>query len=532
MRKFSTCCLLFALVCLVLFGCSAKPDVAEMDTFFDDWRFSAEESRGHSPVQEVEAYDVAEFVAELEPEVDVIPEPPLPTTLVNLQLRDVPLGALLQALSRAAGQNIVFGSAIHAKNVSIHLDNIPWDQAFRSVIAVHGLTYVWEGDILRVLTLEDMQNDLRVAEVRRGKYEQARETERLAPLIARVLRINYGEPAKLKDSLLELLTRGPDETPHGSINVDEHSNSLVIKASREDQERILNMVRHLDKPRSQIQIKATIVEATKDTARDLGIQWGGRRAGFNQSQPWMLSPSVGLQQPSVPLAGTGDFPLGDNATPSFNTGQGPMGMAGNFPANLAAASAGMGLNFIIGSTNYLEVQLSALQQAQKVNILSSPSITTMDNQMAYTENGERVPYVTYDSDGDKVVSFEDAVLRLEITPHTVGSNLLRMKINVKKDEVDFSRQVDGNPLIIKKQTETNLIVENGETIVISGLTKQRDIMEDSGVPGLKNVTALGWLFKRENKGQLMEEVLIFITPTILPTRAMQKSAPVVVEPES
>lgn len=532
MRKFSPTFVLFALGCLILSGCAAKPKVAEMDTFFDDWRFKAEEARGHSPVQELEVFDVAEFVAELEPEVEVVPEPDLPTTLVNLQLRDVHLGALLQALSRAAGQNIVFGSAIHAKNVSIHLDNVPWDQAFRSVIAVHGLTFVWEGDILRVLTLDDMQNDLRVAEVRRGKYEQARETERLAPLIARVVRVNYGEPAKLKESLLELITKGPDEKPHGSINVDEHSNSLVIKASRDDQDRILNMVRHLDKPRSQIQIKATIVEATKETARDLGIQWGGRRVGYNQSQPWMLSPSVGLQQPNIPLPGTGEFPGGGYATPSFNTGQGPMGMAGNFPANLAGASAGMGLNFIIGTTNYLEVQLSALQQDGKLNILSSPSITTMDNQMAYTENGERVPYVTYDSDGDKVVRFEDAVLRLEITPHTVGTNLLRMKINVKKDEVDFSRQVDNNPLIIKKQTETNLIVENGETIVISGLTKQRDILDESGVPGLKNAPGLGWLFKREGKGQLMEDVLIFITPTILPTRAMHQPAPVDIEPES
>ncbi|SDB34512.1 type IV pilus assembly protein PilQ [Desulfonatronum thiosulfatophilum] len=530
MRRFFTSSPLFALVCLVLLGCSAKPEVAEMETFFDDWRLMAEVTRGHSPLQELEAYDVAEFVAELEPELEVLPEPPLPTTLVNLQLHDVPLGALLQALSRAAGQNIVFGSTINAKNVSILLDNVPWDQAFRSVIAVHGLTYVWDGDILRVLTLEDMQNDLRVAEVRRGKFEQARETERLAPLIARVVRINYGEPAKLKDSLLELITKGPDEKPQGSINVDDHSNSLVIKASRDDQDRILNMIRHLDKPRSQIQIKATIVEATKETARDLGVQWGGRRV--NHSHPWMLSPSVGLQQPSVPLAGAGNYPLGDPATPSFNTGQGPMGMASNFPANLAAASAGFGLNFIIGSTNYLEVQLSALQQDGKLNILSSPSITTMDNQMAYTENGERVPYVTYDRDGDKTVRFEDAVLRLEITPHTVGSNLLRMKINVKKDEVDFTRQVDGNPLIIKKQTETNLIVENGETIVISGLTKQRDTFDETGVPGLKNVTGLGWLFKRENKGQLMEDVLIFITPTILPTRAMQQTSPFSIDPES
>jgi type IV pilus assembly protein PilQ len=166
--------------------------------------------------------------------------------------------------------------------------------------------------------------------------------------------------------------------------------------------------------------------------------------------------------------------------------------------------------------NILDIQLSALQKDGKLNILSSPSITTMDNQKAFTENGEKVPFVTTDKDGNREVKFEDAVLRLEITPHVIDESYLSMKILVKKDEVDTSRTVDGNPFIIKKQTETQLIVQDGETIVISGLTKQRGMDSESGVPWLKDVPVLGWIFKGQGKSESMEDVLIFITPKILP----------------
>jgi type IV pilus assembly protein PilQ len=129
-----------------------------------------------------------------------------------------------------------------------------------------------------------------------------------------------------------------------------------------------------------------------------------------------------------------------------------------------------------------------------------------------------VPYVTTESSGGalvKTVKFEIAALRLEITPHIIDGKNMKLKIVVKKDEVDQSRTVEGNPYIIKKQTETNLIVQDGETIVISGLSKQKQQDGTSGIPGLKDIPVLGWLFKGESKSETMEEVLIFITPNIL-----------------
>jgi type IV pilus assembly protein PilQ len=203
-------------------------------------------------------------------------------------------------------------------------------------------------------------------------------------------------------------------------------------------------------------------------------------------------------------------------------------MAIDFPVGDAAITtaggvSALGLAFGTVGGNILEMQLTALQSKGKLNILSSPSITTLDNQMAFTENGERVPFVSY-SDGDQEVSWEDAVLRLEITPHVIDGQTLKMKILVKKDEVDTSRTVAGNPFIIKKQTDTTLMVRDGETIVISGLSKQRNSSGDSGVPGLKDVPGLGYLFKADSRAETMEEVLIFITPRILKPEVLSQKA--------
>ena len=186
----------------------------------------------------------------------------------------------------------------------------------------------------------------------------------------------------------------------------------------------------------------------------------------------------------------------------------------------AGGVASLGLMFGSIGGNILDLQLNALQKDGKLNILSSPSITTLDNQKAFTENGEKVPYSTLDTSvtpPTRTVKFEDAVLRLEITPHVIDGRNLSMKILVKKDEVDTSRTVEGNPFIIKKQTETSLIVQDGETIVISGLTKQRGANSDSGVPWLKDDPRPGLAFQGGGEElEKMEEVLIFITPKILP----------------
>jgi len=166
--------------------------------------------------------------------------------------------------------------------------------------------------------------------------------------------------------------------------------------------------------------------------------------------------------------------------------------------------------------NVLQTQLTALATDGKINIVSQPSLTTLDNNMAFTENGEKVPYVSTSQNGTNV-QFVDAVLRLEMTPHIIDDRNLRLKITVKDDEVvtDTSQWVQGNPPITKKETDTTLIVEDGSTIIISGLAKHTKSDSDQGVPGFKDVPGLGHLFKESNKQSSKDDLLVFITPTVL-----------------
>jgi type IV pilus assembly protein PilQ len=362
------------------------------------------------------------------------------------------------------------------------------------------------------MALEDMEHDIRLATT-----VDKRRSQRLVTMIVNV---DFADANKLKESVKELLTKDRDGKVRGSVSVDEHTNALIIQATREDLERIKPMLEKLDKPIPQIAIKANIVEASKDTARDLGVMWGGVYGNVVNSNQYIITPggSGGTYGTVTPPAVVGPY------TPTTgSTGIGGQGMGVNFPIDPTkiAAAGGVGsLGLIFGTLggSFLEVQLQALQRDGKVNILSSPSITTLDNQTAYTENGERVPYVATTSTGGQVtqeVKFEDAVLRLEVTPHVIDGKNLKMKIKVKKDEVDTTRTVQGNPYIIKKQTESTLIVQDGETIVISGLTKQTATLNSTGLPGLKDVPGLGWLFGTDGSSKLFQEVLVFITPHIL-----------------
>ena len=336
---------------------------------------------------------------------------------------------------------------------------------------------------------------------------QKRESKQAEQLVIRVIPIDYAKPKDLQEMLKEYLSRDEKGNALGSIMVDEHSNSLVVNAVQDDIDRLVSLIRELDKPIAQILIESNIVEATKEAARGLGIQWGGAYTGDG----FFVTPG-GTGGQTDPNTNTQTY---DPAT--GQTGIGGQGFAANFPIDLITGGSGAALGLMFGKIggNILDMQLLALQNEGKLNILSSPSIITMDNQVAFTENGARVPYVSQSGLSGTEVKFEEAVLRLEIKPHVISHDTLKMEITVKKDEADPVRNVLGNPFIIKKQTKTTLIAKDGETIVISGLTKETTQEAERGVPGMKDTPLLGWLFRSHQTTNTMEEVLIFITPHIL-----------------
>ena len=532
-RRLGTLLCRFAAVLLgawLAAGCSGGTTLKK-EPFFEKWQTMEETSRGHSPTGRPPSSDVRDVIAKIGPG-ETAGKPaaairPLPKNEVSLKMRQADVKAVLRSLALAAGLNILVKNEVKGE-ISVDFRAVPWDQAFTSILRNQGLTYEpkpWDGGIIRVMSLEDQDRDLkrRTLEMNTKWMED--------PLPPVVIPIEYGDPKKIMDNLKDMLTKDKDGKPKGAIKVDEHSNSLIISAIRQDLEEMLPIIEKIDKPTHQILIKANIVEATKDTARNLGVQWGGmygRRVGRDTLYVTPGGTTAGTATGAAGTTGVGPYsPFAGAYTP---TAEGDKGIAGQgYGVNMPAAAIGtavpgsLGLIFGTIGGNVLELQLSALQQDNKINILSSPSITTLDNQTAYTENGERVPYVSTATSTTGItqdVKFEDAVLRLEIKPHVIGEKNLKMDILVKKNEVDNTRNVLGNPYIIKKETKTTLIVQDGETIVISGLTKQRTGGTESGIPGLKSIPGLGWLFKTLGTSESMEEVLIFITPTILPPQGM------------
>jgi len=494
---------LLGLMCLL--GCSQDIQNTKKDHFFEKWNTLAENSQGHSPAEKQKKIDVKPVYDKKSQSSALVGEmvKKLPTKTINLTMRQAELKAVLRALAKSVDYNLLVKNDLKGE-VSVDFHSVPWDQAFTGLLKTHGLSYSWEGNVIRVMTVDDMEQELK-------QKINMRDIQWVEPLMNPiVIKIDYADPKKLEKTLQGFLTKDKDGKARGSVILDEHSNSLVISANAQDLAQMIPIIEKLDRPTQQVLIKANIVETTKSIARDLGVMWGG---GYS----------------------TGDYFVRGGGTRTSSTSDinpiagGPVGIGGrgfvsNFQASNLTSTAAGSLALLVGTIggNVLELQLQALQQENKLNILSSPSITTLDNQKAFTENGERVPYVTIQQSGGSTsgttytTNFVDVVMRLEITPHIIDGKNLKMTIFVQKDDVDMTRKDSlGDPYIIKKQTQTSLIVNDGETIVISGLTKKTRSDSDKGWPWLKDVPVLGWLFKADSKSDSMEEVLIFITPHIL-----------------
>ncbi len=510
---------------IFLMGCSGDLKRTKKDPFFEKWSTLAEKSQGHSPEASPKKINLTTS-PENKLQTEAVKEEAarkLPTKPINLTMRQADLKAVLRAMAKAVNRPILVKNDLKG-DVSVDFRQVPWDQAFTGLLKAHGLSYVWEGNLVRVMTSEDLERELK-------QKVQQRDIQWVEPLMDPVIiKIDYADAKKLEQTLKGFLTTDKDGKTRGSVVFDEHSNSIIISSTARDMARMIPIIEKLDKPTPQVLIKANIVETTKGTARDLGMMWGGMYRGNLGGTNHYITPG-GTNGVIDPVTNALTY------TPTQQKGISAEGFASNFPIPNIASAAGAGsLGLMIGTLggNLLEVQLQALQQDNRLNILSSPSITTLDNQKAFTENGERVPFTTLESNSGgaptQTTKFEDVVLRLEITPHVIDGKNLKMTISVKKDEVDMTRKSSlGDPFIIKKKTETVLIVRDGETIVISGLTKQRISDSTAGWPLLKDIPVLGYLFKADNKNEAMEEVLIFITPHILQVAGLDEKSPVPVQ---
>ena len=497
------------MVCLltaVAFGCASSKQETASTKFFEEWKAKVEESQGYSPARKIRSREGLDPSApDKEPDSLTPLEKDLPTRKVTMKMSDIDVSVLLRALARVANQNIMLNEKVTGK-VNINITDAPWDQTFLGLLRTQGLTYTWEGDIIRIMTIQDMENELK-------REVQKNELARVEPHVTRILKINYAEASKLRNNMQQFISSGgEDGTSLGNVLVDEHTNSLIVQANPKDVRRIIDVVEVLDRPTSQILIEAQIVETTNDTARALGVQWGGLLYGSSNGKNYWMGP--GQEFPP----GTSIFDENLQEVVALPEA----GQVSNFPVTLPDG-IGLSLGFLFQNigNSILSAQLQALQEEGLLNILSSPSITTLENQISLIESGDRIPIQTVEN-GEVSIQYIQAVLKLEVTPNVIDGETLKLKIVVNKDEPDFSRTVAGNPTIITRKAETNVILFNGQTTVIGGLSEEKTATGSQGIPYLKDVPGLGWLFGNKTKANEMDELLIFITPYILEERPLDQ----------
>ncbi len=472
--------LFFSFIIILLPSCATEKKKAKHDPFFDKWKIKAEKSKGYSPVIKRRIVDLP-AIKETEPgeKPTVEIKKSLPTKEISLSMHNVELATLIRTVARAVNIPIVINESVKGK-ANLYMQKQPWNQVFRAVLESNGLTYSWVGNIIRIMTLEDRDLELK----RKGQEKDLKKFEKkLQDLEIKVISINYAQAKDFKANLTDLLTKGDDGKVRGSIKVDSHTNSLIIHAIRSDIDSIITLIEELDRPTRQVKIEAHIVIAQRTISRELGIAWSGTR---------YTGAGGGAAGGTLPTATGSTFDAASSAT----------GLALGYYTQKLGKYA-------------LDAQLTALESDGKIKILSSPSITTLDNQLAVIESGEQIPYNKLDEAGNTTTAFVDAVLKLEVTPHIIDSNTLSLKIKTNKDEAGTPSTPGGTPPIITKKAETKVVLFDGQTTVIGGLQEENIDDTDYGVPILKDIPLLGYLFKGTDKTSVMTDLLIFITPYIL-----------------
>ncbi|MFQ5443289.1 MAG: type IV pilus secretin PilQ, partial [Nitrospinales bacterium] len=349
-------------------------------------------------------------------------------------------------------------------------------------------------DIIRIATQKKLAQEAR----ERLAAEKAKAAEDIAEeeseeLITEVRRINYADIEELTKSLQSLRDAwAVGKSDRGRITTDQRTNTVILTDVRAHINEMIELINTLDIQMPQVMIESRIVEVTRNVAKDLGIQWGGS-----------VSTTTDKEFPNTIEGGAG------NLTSD--------GFIVDLPAAAVVPTSGASLGLALGSLTkdvILDIQLSALETQGKGRILSTPKVTTSDNKEAKIMSGRKIPYATVSSDGTQI-EFVDAVLSLTVTPHITADNFIQMKIKAKKDAADFSNQVLGTPTITIKEADTEVFVKDGDTAVLGGLYESEVSKTRSQVPWFGDIPFLGNLFKNSADSEDIDELLIFITPTII-----------------
>ena len=419
---------------------------------------------------------------------------------ISLNFQDIEVRAVLQLIADFTDLNLVASDTVSGR-ITLRLQNVPWDQALELVLKTRGLDKRQVGNVLMVAPAAE------IAERERQQIEANKQIAELAPLQTEFIRIRYA----IAGELVELFGAGSEDggsliSSRGSVIVDPRTNSLIVTETRSKMREIRDLIELVDIPIRQVMIEARIVIAKTDLDKELGITWGG---GYLDSD--LNSNILSVSGDTENVVGLNDAVIA-GTTPTVN-------YPGALLVDLGVSAATSG--FAVGFTSndlYLTAELSALEAAGRGEVVSQPKVITGDKQQATIESGQEIPYQESAASGAATVSFKEAVLRLDVTPNITPDDRVLLDLIITQDSLGelVPTGLGGLvPSIDTTELTTQVLVGNGETVVLGGVFKTEDLESVSKVPYLGDIPYVGYLFRKTSTSKTKTELLIFITPRIL-----------------
>ena len=422
---------------------------------------------------------------------------------LSLNFQDIDVRSVLQLIADFTDLNLVASDTVKG-NITLRLQNVPWDQALDLVLKTKGLDKRKVGNVLLVAPADE------IAARERQELEAQKQIAELAPLRRELIQVNYAKASDMA-KLFQSVTSAEGATDdRGSITVDDRTNSIIAYQTQDRLDELRRIVAQLDVAVRQVMIEARIVEANVDYDKALGVNWRGASVGDTS---YVISGRGGNR---VGAPGYGqNTPNVQNPTPSL----------GNFvDMGAAGATSGFGIGFITNNA-ILDLELSAMEKTGNGEVVSQPKVVTADKETAKILKGSEVPYQEASSSGATSTSFKEAALSLEVTPQITPDNRIIIEVKVTKDAPDFSQAAStgGVQSISKTEVNAKVLFSDGETIVIGGVFTNTQSKSVDKVHFLGDVPYIGRFFKRDLVQDKKSELLIFLTPRIMNNQAVAVS---------
>lgn len=406
---------------------------------------------------------------------------------ISLDFQDVPVRQVLQIIAQVNGFNLVTTDTVTG-NVTINLTNVPWDQALSMILKIKGLDQRKEGNILLIAPAEEL------AARETQQLQSKKQVADLAPLVSHNIQINYAKASELAPILKS--NEGSILSARGSVTVDERTNTLIIRDTEESITTAIDTIHILDIPVRQVLIESRMVTVRNGVDEQIGVRWG-----FTDQQD---SDGISGSLEGAEAVAGGNIP---GIADRLNV---------NLPVSNPAGRIGISVARLIDGT-ILDLELSALEAENKGEIIASPRITVANQHEAYIEQGAEIPYVQATSSGATSVEFKKAVLSMKVIPHITPDNRVILDLIVTQDTRGETVSTPTGPAVAidTQEISTQVLVENGETIVLGGIFQQTITDSGSQVPLLGDLPGIGRLFKNTQQINDKRELLIFVTPKIL-----------------